>query len=126
MAFAGLVYGLDQWLWIAAAFGFAHRYLSQSDGPVRRYLTDAIFPLYIVHELTVMVGGYYLTKLGLDLGLEAALLTLATAFSCIATYEVARRIGWLRPLFGLKPPAARPARLPPTPKVDLFWSLGER
>lgn len=101
-AIAGLLFGLDQWLWIAAAFGFAHRYLAQADGPARRYLTDAIFPFYIIHELTILVGGYYLVKLHLDLGLEAAVLIGGTALSCFATYEIVRRISWLRPLFGLK------------------------
>jgi glucan biosynthesis protein C len=125
-ALGGLIYGLDQWLWIAAAFGFARRHLSRSDGPVRRYLTEAIFPFYIIHELTIMVGGYYLAKLGLNLGLEAALLIAGTALSCVLTYEIARRIGWLRPVFGLRSLPKAPARLPPTPKVDLFWSLGER
>jgi hypothetical protein len=94
--------GFDQWLWIVAAFGFARRYLSQRDGAVRRYLTDAIFPFYIVHELTILVGGYYLTKLGLDVRLESALLITATALSCLFSYEVVRRVAWLRPLFGLK------------------------
>lgn len=102
VAIAGVVFGVDQWLCIAAAFGFAHRYLSEADGPVRRYLTEAIFPFYIIHELAITVGGYYLVKLRLNLGLEAILLLAATALSCLATYEVVRRVAWLRPLFGLK------------------------
>jgi hypothetical protein len=89
-------------LWITAAFGFARRYLRQRDGSVRRYLTDAIFPFYIIHELTITVGGYYLTRFGLDVRLEFALLVTATALSCFITYEIVRRIAWLRPLFGLK------------------------
>ena len=68
---------------------------------------NAIFPFYIIHELTIMVGGYYLTKIGLDVRLEFALLVIATALSCFITYEIVRRIAWLRPLFGLKPLAAR-------------------
>ena len=101
-AVASVVWGFDQWLWVAAAFGFAHRYLAERDGPARRYLTDAIFPFYIIHMLTIVVGGYYLSMLGLDIRLEFVLLVTATALSCVVTYEIVRRVAWLRPWFGLK------------------------
>jgi glucan biosynthesis protein C len=96
------VYGLNQWLWILAVFGFARQTLVHRDGPIRRYLTDAIFPFYIIHQTTIEVVGHYLAKERLSLGLEATLLVTATMASCILTYEIARRIGVLRPLFGLK------------------------
>jgi glucan biosynthesis protein C len=96
------VYGLDQWLWILAVFGIARHYLANRDGPIRRYLTDAIFPFYIIHQTTIEVVAHCLAKERLPLGLEATLLVSATMASCIATYEIARRIGVLRPLFGLK------------------------
>jgi glucans biosynthesis protein C len=101
-----LVYGLNQWLWILAVFGFARHYLSDRDGPMRRYLTEAVFPFYIIHQTTIEVVGHYLAKDRLPVGLEAMLLIGATAGSCVATYEVVRRIGCLRPLFGLKRRAA--------------------
>jgi glucans biosynthesis protein C len=96
------VYGLDQWLWISAVFGIARHYLVNRDGPIRRYLTDAIFPFYIIHQTTIEVVAHYLAKERLPLGLEATLLVGATVTSCIATYEIARRIAVLRPLLGLK------------------------
>jgi glucans biosynthesis protein C len=96
------VYGLDQWLWILAVFGIARHYLANRDGPIRRYLTDAIFPFYIIHQTTIEVVGHYLAKERLALGIEATLLIGATIASCFVTYEVARRIRALRPLFWLK------------------------
>jgi glucans biosynthesis protein C len=100
------VYGLNQWLWILAVLGFAHRYLRTYNGPVRRYLTDAIFPFYIIHQTTIEVVAHYLAKERLPLGAEATLLIGATIASCFVTYEIARRIGTLRLLFGLNPTAA--------------------
>ena len=47
--FAGSVYGCYQWLAMAAVLGFARRHLT-ADSPVRRYLTDAIFPYYIMKK----------------------------------------------------------------------------
>ena len=117
VAYAGVLFGIDQWLWIAAAFGFARRHLAGRDGPVRRYLTDAIFPFYIIHMLTIAVGGHYLVQLRLPLPLEAAALVLATALSCVLTYELVRRTPWLRPWFGLKPHGTMLA-LSPAPAWD--------
>jgi hypothetical protein len=91
------------WLWILGVFGIARHYLANRDGPIRRYLTDAIFPFYIIHQTTIEVVGHYLAKERLPLGIEAILLIGATIASCFVTYEVARRIRPLRPLFGLKP-----------------------
>jgi glucan biosynthesis protein C len=101
-----VVYGLDQWLWILAVFAIARHYLANRDGPIRRYLTDAIFPFYIIHQTTIEVVGHYLAKERLPLGTEATLLIGATLASCFVTYEVVRRIRVLRPLFGLKPATA--------------------
>jgi hypothetical protein len=103
-----VLWGADQWLWILAAFGYGRRYLSGRDGPARRYLTDAVFPFYIIHQTTIEVVGHYLAKDRLPLPLEASLLIGATAASCWLGYEVVRRVGWLRPLFGLKPAAPTP------------------
>ena len=114
-AMGALVWGQDQWLSIIAIFGFARRYLTDRDGPVRRYLTEAIFPFYIIHQTTIALVGHYLAKARLPLGLEAALLIGATIASCFATYELVRRIPWLRPSFGLKREALAPAKLAPLP-----------
>ena len=90
------------WFAITACIGFAHRYLRDADGPLRRYLTDAIFPFYIVHQTIIIALGHWLDPIQLPLGLEAALIIAGTALGCWASYEIARRIPPLRPLFGLR------------------------
>ena len=102
-------YGFDQWAWIAAALGFAHKYLVGRDGPVRRYLTEAIFPYYIVHQTAIIVAAHELAKYDLPLGLEAAGIVVATLATCALTFEAVRRVSWLRPWFGLKRDIRRPA-----------------
>jgi peptidoglycan/LPS O-acetylase OafA/YrhL len=99
--FAGSVYGCYQWLAMAAVLGFARRHLT-ADSPVRRYLTDAIFPYYIVHQTAIIVIAHALRDSGLSAGSEAAIVIAGTALTCFASYEIARRIAWLRPLFGLR------------------------
>jgi hypothetical protein len=82
--------------------GSAHCQLSNRDGPARPYLTDAIFPFYIVHQTTIVVAGHSLAQQRLPLGIETSLLIVTTVASCFIAYEVVRRVGPLRPIFGLK------------------------
>ncbi len=114
-----LVYAADQWAFIFAILGFGARWLNHG-GPVLRYLTVGVFPFYIAHQTVTVVAGHHLARLGLPIGLEASLLIAITALGCLATYEVARRIGWFGLLLGVKPqPRARAvaqaANRPPLP-----------
>ncbi len=102
-----IAYAVDQWAAIAAVLGFGARHLTRG-GPVLTYLTLGVFPFYIVHQTFIVVAGHHLAKLGLPQGLEALLLVAGTFATCFATYEIVRRVNWLRPLFGLKP-EPRPA-----------------
>ena len=93
---------------IVALLGFARQHLHR-DGPARSYLTDAIFPYYIVHQTIIVLAGFSLAPLGLGAGVEFAIIAGATVAGCALTYELGRRIGWLRPILGLKSPTTRPA-----------------
>lgn len=95
------VYGLDQWCWIVVILGFARRHLARSDGPARRYLVDAVFCWYIVHQTAIILAAHWLKPLALPAAQEASLVIAITALSCAASYEIIRRVGWLRPLFGI-------------------------
>ncbi len=99
------IWALDQWAWIVMLLGFARRWMNV-DHPVRRYLTDAVFPFYIIHQTVIVVLGYHLTRLGLPVGVEAAILVLGTAAACFVGYEIVRRVKVLRPVFGLKSKSA--------------------
>ena len=97
------------WSAIVAACGFARRYLN-ADGRVRRYLTDAVFPVYIAHQTLIVLLAHGFKPLGLAPGLEAVLVMALTAGGSFALYEAVRRVAVLRPLFGLLWRADRPAR----------------
>lgn len=109
----------EAWGAILAAIGFFHRHLAGADGPVRRTLSEAIFPAYIIHQTIIVAAGFYLDDLQLPLALEATLLVSATALGCWMFYEIGRRCGPLRVLFGLsgpvRPPVARPGAAQPDP-----------
>jgi glucan biosynthesis protein C len=104
------VYGAEQWLAIAAAVGFAHRHLTH-DSAVRRYLTSAIFPVYILHQTVIVVVAHALKPSHLYPPVEGVLLVLVTAATCFLSYEAIRRVRLLRPLFGLELGAPSAAKI---------------
>ena len=106
--YAGFAYGFHQWLCIVAVLGFARRWLNR-DSTARRYLTDAIFPYYIVHQTAIIMIAHALHGEGLPAWLEAGIVISGTAAACVVTYEIVRRITILRPLFGLRMGLSGPA-----------------
>jgi hypothetical protein len=114
--YGGVAYGCYQWLCIVAVLGFARRWLT-ADSAVRRYLTDAIFPYYIVHQTAIIMIAHNLQGRGLTARLEAGIVIAGTIAACVLTYEIVRRIGILRPLFGLRLAASEPA-LPERPMAQ--------
>lgn len=96
------------WSAILGLLGLAQTRLHR-DGPVRRYLTEAIFPYYIAHQTIIVAAGFCLKQAGVQTGVAFSVILLTTLIGCALSYEVARRIGWLRPLLGLKPVISPPS-----------------
>jgi hypothetical protein len=116
----GLLYrtvrGAEQWLAILAVLGFARRHLSV-DSAARRYLTTAVFPVYILHQTIIVVCAHALKPAHLYAPVEGLLLVLVTAAACFVGYEVIRRVWVLRPLFGLALGATPLSGAKPSPAV---------
>ncbi len=106
-----VVWAVDQWCAIAALLGFAYR-LRHADSPLLRYLTLAVFPLYILHQSVIVVLAHKLKPLQLEPGIEAVILIAATFVLCLVAFELIRRCAPLRPLFGLPAAAAVPSIRP--------------
>jgi glucan biosynthesis protein C len=100
-ALARLTRPLYAWLVIVALLGVARRWLNRP-GPALRYMTDAIFPWYILHQTLIVAIGWWLLDAGLSASVEAALLIGGTVLGCAVGYELIRRAGPLRLLFGLR------------------------
>ena len=105
--YGGFAYGAYQWLCMVAILGFARRWLT-ADSAARRYLTDAIFPYYIVHQTAIIMIAHALHGQDLPAWLEASIVIAGTAGACVLTYEIVRRVPILRPLFGLRMGAPEP------------------
>lgn len=96
------VWAVFQWTAIAAILGFARGWVVR-ETPALRYLREAVFPVYILHQTVIVVLAHNAQPLGLQPAVEGPLLVLATFALCFLGFEVIRRVRWLRPLFGLGP-----------------------
>lgn len=91
------------WIMIATLLGLGQRYLNRPSRALT-YMTEAIFPWYILHQTLTVMLGFWLTRQGLPVGMEAILVIGGTFIGCALLHElVIRRVGFLRPVFGLKP-----------------------
>ena len=101
------------WAAIVAMLGLAQRYLNRS-GRVLRFLTEAVFPYYILHQTLIVAVGFWVGGLLLPVWLEAGIIVVATVGGCVVLTEAIKRVPPLRPLFGL---AWRVEAIRPAPQV---------
>jgi hypothetical protein len=87
--------------WIFTVFGFGSRYLNHS-GKTLTYLSQAAYPVYILHMIFLYLGSLLIFPLDIPVQLQFILVLLFTIVGCFGLYELIRRIKILRPLFGLK------------------------
>lgn len=106
---ARVVYATCQWAGIVAVCAFGHRHLN-FDSAGRRYLTQAVFPVYILHQTLIVCLAMALRAAGLAPAAEGLLIVALTLAISFAVFEAVRRVPLLRPLFGLGSAAgAKPA-----------------
>ena len=103
--FAKIIYA---WVCILTLLGAAQKWLNRPSRALS-YMTEAIFPWYILHQTITVVAGYFLTRQGLSFGIEFIFVTFATFAGCALLHEfIIRRTNWIRPLFGLKRITVKP------------------
>jgi len=105
-AWAGIIYALIEgfygWVVVLTLCGYAYRHFNYHTR-VLGYLTDAVLPVYVMHQPVLFVAAYFLLPLALPIAVEVALLILITGFGSLAFYElVVRRWRLTRFLFGLQ------------------------
>ena len=97
-----LVYSAQIWLAIVAVLGFARRHWNR-DNAARRYLTAAVFPVYILHQTIIVIAGYFVVQQPWHAWTKYVVVLALTIFSCVLLYEgLIRRSALLRVVFGMK------------------------
>jgi len=98
----GYLMALESNLWIFGVFGFGYKYLNQPS-PLLNYLSQAAYPVYIIHMFVLYAGAMLILPLELPVMLKFIAIVAFTGIGCYLIYEfLIRRIRLLRPLFGLK------------------------
>ncbi len=93
---------IESVFWIISVLAFSYKYLNRPS-KVLHYLSQAAYPVYIVHMLFLYVGSWLFFRLEVPAPLQFTLVLLFTGISCFALYELLiRRVNVFRPLFGLK------------------------
>ncbi len=92
---------IESMAWIFAIFGFGYMHLNRPSR-LLSYLSQAAYPIYIIHMIFQYLAAFLVLPLGLPLGTSFLLIVLLTFGGCIVTYDLMiRRIRLVRPLFGL-------------------------
>jgi surface polysaccharide O-acyltransferase-like enzyme len=109
-AWRWLPWSVMQWCGVVAAIGYARVHLTRG-GAAWRYLSGAVFPVYLFHQSVTVAAVAMLAPWRLPFAAEAALLIVLTLAASVAAYEAVRRVPVLRPWCGVtSPPAGRRPR----------------
>ncbi|WP_370299865.1 acyltransferase family protein [Abyssibacter sp.] len=100
MAQMFLIY-LNRWVWILVVLAWSHQLLNR---PMRwlGWANESVYPWYILHQSFTVVIGYHAAKYALGPVIEPLVVLGGTVAGSWALTEAIRRVGWARPLFGLK------------------------
>jgi glucans biosynthesis protein C len=96
-----LVIATMQWGALVAAFGFFQT-LFNIDHPLRQRLSEAVFPVYIFHQTVIIVASQVMLPWQWAPSVEGPFLAAVTLALSYAGYGLVRRVGFLRPGFGLR------------------------
>jgi uncharacterized protein (DUF2147 family)/peptidoglycan/LPS O-acetylase OafA/YrhL len=101
------------WCFIVGLLGLAaHRFARTS--PVLPYLAESALPVYVLHQVAIVVPGFWIVQLPLGIPAKFVLLLVVSIALTMATYDrVIRRFALTRFLFGMRPKRSLGARRAP-------------
>ncbi len=97
------LYGIACWIWLLAIVGMGMQLLN-IDSRLRRYASDAVLPVYILHQTLIVVFGFYIVTWDIPIAAKYFLIIFGVFLSALAIYEAVRRTRVTRFLFGIKAP----------------------
>ncbi len=92
---------IESYSWVIAIFGFGYTYFNKPS-KLLSYLSPAAYPFYILHMAFMYWGAYVIFPMEFNPWISLALIIVFTFAGCFISYEILRRIIFMRPLFGLK------------------------
>lgn len=102
LSVSALQLAIESNLWILAIFAFGYRHLNKSSKTLS-YLSQACYPVYIIHMVVLYLAGMLIFPLELAVELKFIATVVITSFGSLLIYELLiRRFKVTRLLFGLK------------------------
>ncbi|KPJ66395.1 MAG: hypothetical protein AMJ43_08335 [Coxiella sp. DG_40] len=89
------------WCWLMAIIGIGSRLLNFTNR-VLKYASDAVLPVYILHQTIIVTLGFYVINWNTGVALKYFFIAIATLVSSLAIYEAVRTNNVTRFLFGLR------------------------
>lgn len=96
------------WLTIIGMLGFGKRYLNRTSR-TQKYLAQGSYPVYILHQTIIVIIAFYIVGMGAPEPVQWFGLFVAAIVGTFALYEIVRRVGPLRFLFGMRGKTAKMA-----------------
>jgi glucans biosynthesis protein C len=97
----GYAIAVESLAWILTVLAFGSKYLNKP-GRTLTYLSQAAYPVYILHMIFLYLASLLIFPLPLPNPLRFLLVLVFTIAGCMRAYELIRRTKLLRPLFGLR------------------------
>jgi uncharacterized protein (DUF2147 family) len=91
------------WCFVLASLGLAKRFLDSGNAALH-YLSEAAFPIYILHQAAIVVPGYFILRTSLGIAAKFSLVVAVAVVLSFALYHfVVRELRVTRFLFGMRP-----------------------
>ncbi|PLX15870.1 MAG: acyltransferase [Salinivirgaceae bacterium] len=92
---------IESGFWMLTIVGLSASFLNRSNNALK-YLSKAAYPVYILHMIFMFLGATIILPLQIDAFAKFLMITSFTFGGSLLSFELIRRISFLRPLFGLK------------------------
>ena len=90
------------WFVGLATLGFSFKYLSHNS-KFRKYANEAIYPFYLLHQPIILLIGFYMKDLEMNIVVKAIYLTVLSFTASVGIYLfLIRPFNFMRVMFGLK------------------------
>jgi glucan biosynthesis protein C len=97
----GILWPIGTWLALLVFLGLASQFINFSNG-LLRYANDAVLPVYILHQTLIVVLGYFVIQWDWPVNAKYFFILACVFISSLGIYELVRRNGVTRFLFGIK------------------------
>ena len=90
------------WFWIAFFIGLFMKFFNYSNDTLKE-LSIAVYPIYLIHQTIIVVIGYYIINIDINIFLQYIIICLVTiVLSLLFYFLILKKISFLRIFFGIK------------------------